>query len=432
MTLATPATDFPSVPRPRDDARAHAVRDPRLDFFRGLAMVVILVAHVPGNAWGSWIPGRWGFSDATEIFVFCSGMASAIAFGGTFARAGWWLGTARVAYRLWQIYWAHVGMFLALFVLLAAVDAGGLNPERHNVGSLNLWKVLSEPAQALTAFATLRWVPNYFDILPMYMCVLAMTPLVVALARVSLPAVAALSLTVWLLAQGAWLDAAGLGAWHLALPAEPWSDRTWFFNPFGWQLVFFTGFAFLRGWLPPPPVTPRLVGLAVAVLVASAAVSSVGFRLWETAPLRAAYVAATGCVETGFGACNPVFDWRQANAVWYAKSDLSLPHYLHFLALAYVAWAAAGSGGSRLVSAGADGWARARAMVVGTVIKVGQQSLAVFVFAMVFSRVMGIALDLAGRSPATLLAVNLTGIVALIACAHVAGWFKAQPWRAAR
>ncbi|MGB0904763.1 MAG: OpgC domain-containing protein, partial [Mangrovicoccus sp.] len=82
------------------------IRDPRLDFFRGIAMFIILFAHIPGNWWTLWIPARFGWSDATEIFVFCSGMASAIAFGGAFARKGWWLGTARVAFRIWQVYWA--------------------------------------------------------------------------------------------------------------------------------------------------------------------------------------------------------------------------------------------------------------------------------------------------------------------------------------
>ena len=64
------------------------VRGTLADFFRGLAMYIILISHMPYNKWSNWIPGRFGFSDATEIFVFCSGMASAIAFGATFRRAG--------------------------------------------------------------------------------------------------------------------------------------------------------------------------------------------------------------------------------------------------------------------------------------------------------------------------------------------------------
>ncbi|NNE52631.1 MAG: succinyl transferase OpgC, partial [Sulfitobacter sp.] len=92
MTLAA-ANQVPSRPVTALGAQsATRVRDLRLDFFRGIAMFIILIAHTPGNFLTSWIPARWGFSDATEIFVFCSGMASAIAFGGAFQRAGWLLG----------------------------------------------------------------------------------------------------------------------------------------------------------------------------------------------------------------------------------------------------------------------------------------------------------------------------------------------------
>ena len=53
----------------------------------------------------------------------------------------------------------------------------------------------------------------------------------------------------------------GLAALHLAFPAEPWSDRTWFFNPFGWQLIFFTGFA-LHARMAPAAARPRLADRA--------------------------------------------------------------------------------------------------------------------------------------------------------------------------
>ncbi|MCB1403190.1 MAG: OpgC domain-containing protein, partial [Rhodobacteraceae bacterium] len=98
-------------------------RDPRLDFFRGLAMFIIVMAHTPGNVWTLWIPARFGFSDAAEIFVFCSGMASAIAFGGTFASRGWILGAVRTLFRVWQVYWAHIGAFLVTAALMAVLTA---------------------------------------------------------------------------------------------------------------------------------------------------------------------------------------------------------------------------------------------------------------------------------------------------------------------
>jgi hypothetical protein len=99
---------------PENSNAAAAKRDPRLDVFRGLAMFIIFIAHTPGNWWVNWIPARFGFSDATEIFVFCSGMASAIAFGAVFERQGLAMGTARILHRAWQVYWAHIGLFLVI------------------------------------------------------------------------------------------------------------------------------------------------------------------------------------------------------------------------------------------------------------------------------------------------------------------------------
>ena len=95
-------------------------RDPRLDFFRGFALLVIFVAHVPWNWYAQFIWARYGLSDAADLFVFMSGYAAAIAFGGTFRRAGFALGTARIAQRCWQLYVAHLGVFFALAAICTA------------------------------------------------------------------------------------------------------------------------------------------------------------------------------------------------------------------------------------------------------------------------------------------------------------------------
>ena len=216
-------------------------RDPRLDVFRGLAMAIILIAHIPGNPVTEFIPARFGPSDAAEMFVFCSGFASAIAFGGTFRRAGFALGTLRIAHRCWQIYWSHLALFITVAALCVAGSA--LPGAVDYVHALWLQQFFAEPRQGLLHLVTLTYVPHYFDILPMYMAVLAMVPAVMALARLGPAAPLAACITLYL-AQLA------LG-WDL--PAEWWSDRPWFFNPFAWQLLFFSGFAFATGWLPAPP-----------------------------------------------------------------------------------------------------------------------------------------------------------------------------------
>ena len=388
------------------------MRDLRLDFFRGLAMFIILMAHTPGNKFTLWIPARWGFSDATEIFVFCSGMASAIAFGGAFQRSGWFLGTARVLFRVWQVYWAHVGLFfatLALCVWLTDLDITG----RNYWGQLNLWMIFVESdkwenANILLSFMTLRWVPNYFDILPMYMVVLAMMPLVMALARVDLRLVAAFVLGVWSMGQSALMESLGLGAWHLRFPAEPWTDRSWFFNPFGWQLIFFTGFAFMRGWLPRPPVSALLMGLALLVVLANVPLSSIGVR------------------EFGFDWAR---DWRGEWRGLIDKSDFGLLRYVHFLALAYVVWVLAGDRGDNLLPRGAGLAARLWEQMLAVIRKVGQQSLAVFVVSMFLARFLGFTMDVFGRGWGVTTVVNLAGCAVLVAVAYGAGWFKSQPWR---
>ena len=394
------------------DAPVKRVRDPRLDFFRGLAMFVIFIAHVPYDWLALWIPARFGFSDATETFVFCSGMASAIAFGAVFDRSGLVMGAARIGHRVWQVYWAHVALFVAVLALLAALDAwivqgpfvqgahanwDGIQRDSY-VATLNLAKVFDLSSQAWPGLLTLTYVPNYFDILPMYLVILMMVPVVMALSRVSLWLVAAFCLGLWAWAN---LKLVGLGAWAVDLPAEPWSDRPWLFNPFGWQLVFFTGFAFMRGWLPAPPVDRRLVWTAAVIVVVT--IPFAYYRVHEAYP----------AMREVFGA---IVDWRD-------KTDFGVLRYVHFLATAYLAWVAVGPMGARIAD-----WGRAT-VVVDVIRKVGQQSLAVFLTSMFLAQFAGFALDQIGRSWPTIFAINALGFTALIATAYAVAWFKSEPWR---
>nr|MDJ0983357.1 OpgC domain-containing protein [Kiloniellales bacterium] len=163
-------------------SRERSERDVRLDFFRGLAMFIIFIAHVPANPWGRYIPARFGPSDATEIFVFCSGFASALAFGSIFVKKGFFLGAARIVYRAWQIYWAHICLFLmTASVVVLGTEFIGI---KDYVGRLNLHHFFNDPANGVVHLLTLTYVPNYFDILPMYFGVLMMIPIMMALSRI--------------------------------------------------------------------------------------------------------------------------------------------------------------------------------------------------------------------------------------------------------
>ena len=375
-------------------------------------MFIILMAHTPGNFLTSWIPARWGFSDATEIFVFCSGMASAIAFGRGYDTVGWRLATVRVGFRVWQVYWAHVGLFFATLALTVALTDSGLGV-RNYWGQLNLWPIfveseLWENPNILLSFMTLRYVPNYFDILPMYMIVLLLMPIIMALAKVNKWLVAAFILGVWTLAQRSLLEQLGLSQFYIGFPAEPWSDRPWFFNPFGWQLIFFTGFAFMRRWLPKPPVNKGLILFAAFLVLANIPLSNIGVR------------------EFGF-------DWAKDIRILIKplidKSSFGVLRYVHFLALAYLCWVAAGDKGNNLLPRGKTALASVWAKCLAIILKVGQQSLAVFVVSMFTARIMGFVMDIIGRATVTVLLVNLAGAAILVATAYGAGWFKSQPWK---
>ena len=336
-------------------------RDLRLDFFRGMAMFIILFAHTPGNGWTLWIPARFGFSDATEIFVFCSGMASGIAFGSVFLKKSWFLGAARICFRVWQVYWAHIGVVIATALLMVIVDVTQFGePGKEYARWFPVAGLFTRTEDTLLGLFTLTYVPGLFDILPMYLVILAMVPLVMAIYRAGgREAVFAFIAVTWLCAnlagyarimtreevelsafQEAFVWAGSHFTW-MNLPGIPWlEDATWFFNPFGWQLVFFTGFSFAMGWIPAPPVNRTLVILAIAVVVLTVPVA------WHKM-----YQYLTGFIPEAWGG-GFLWDARGFIEPLRWKSWVGGWRYLHFIAIAYLAWAAVGPGGIRLTT----GW----------------------------------------------------------------------------
>jgi hypothetical protein len=253
-----------------------------------------------------------------------------------------------VAFRVWQVYWAHVGVFLVTAAMLFAIDHYGLGLEdKSYIHSPYVAPFFERTGEMLLGLLTLTYVPGLFDILPMYLAILAMIPLVMALHRAGgTGAVAAGVLGLWLCATLAgfarsFADDPGLLSrlgepfLFLNLPAFPGGDATWFFNPFAWQLVFFTGFAFGMGWLKPPPVSRRLVWLSAGFLLISIPFAwfkiHQGFYLPDDWPLQD-WIAAT----------------REAILPLWWKTWQGAFRWLHFLALAYLAWAAVGPRGVRL------------------------------------------------------------------------------------
>lgn len=352
-------------------------RDVRLDFFRGLAMFIIFVAHMPANSWFLFIPARFGFSSAGELFVFCSGLASSFAFGRVFVKEGWLAGTRRILYRIWQVYWAHIGLALVLItVSVVGLDITGIDYPK----AIGLDWFFAHAGEGLLKLMTLRFTPTFLDILPMYLVLLAMVPLMMGLAMIArvLPLLAMVG--VWLVVQ----------IYGANLPGGQMPGMVWFFDPFAWQLVFFTGFAFGMRWLPVPRFERGVLFWFCVIFL----VASVPVNFW----------AFTDNVAV----LSDIHNWFVPED---GKTHLVLPLYLHFLASAYVVLT--------LVDP-----IKARLAEVSPIILVGQQALATFMASIILAWVGGMILDQIGRSEVALALVNLAGFAGLVVVALIAGGYK--------
>jgi len=366
-------------------AKPAKFRDPRLDFFRGLSLFIILVSHTRGDWLANWIPARFGFSDAANMFVFVSGYAVGLAFGAVYRRRGWLLGTARVGLRIWQLYIAQ----LCIVVMVATLAIGAdklLGSADDHVALLSLDWLFADPRAALFGVATLTYVPHYLDILPVYMVVLAMVPVAVGLARLVHPlAVPAASVLLWL--------AASHFGWNL--PTEPGEPRGWFFDPFCWQLLFFSGFSLSMKWVKPPPYDRRIFWAAVIYLAAAVAL---------TVPAIFLTLPGLDAVEA----------WVLAHA---DKTMLDPLQYLHFIASAYVAVYLL-RGRLHLI----------QGAVARPIVRCGQQSLAVFLSGILLAHIGGMAFDGFGAGPAAQVALNAVGFGVTLAIAYGVTWIKSAPW----
>ena len=87
-------------------------RDLRLDFFRGVALVFIFIDHIPENILSYFTLEAFGFFDAAEVFIFISGFTAALVYGRRLVEKGVIYATAQVLRRAWQLYVAHVFLFV--------------------------------------------------------------------------------------------------------------------------------------------------------------------------------------------------------------------------------------------------------------------------------------------------------------------------------
>jgi hypothetical protein len=231
-------------------------RDLRLDLFRGIALWLIFLDHIPSNI-VSWLTIRnFGFSDAAEIFIFISGYTAAFVYGRAMQQRGFIIASARILKRAWQIYVAHMFLFVIYMAEIAYVSSTFENPLYHE--EMGIFDFLKQPDVALIQALLLKFKPANMDVLPLYIVLLLGFP----------PA-------LWLLQRQPTLALASSAllyalSWHFGwnLPAYP--KGSWWFNPFAWQLLFVLGAWCALGGaerIGPFIRSPYVLALAVAYLL---------------------------------------------------------------------------------------------------------------------------------------------------------------------
>src|ERR1700704_2332929 len=202
-------------------------RDLRLHLFRGIPPCMTFADRIPSNL-VAWVTIRnYGFSDATEIFVFVSGYTAAFVYGKEMSERGFVVAGARILKRTWQIYVAHVFLFAIYLAEISYVATSFENPLYAE--EMNILDFLKQPDQTIVQALLLKFKPANMDVLPLYIVLLLLFPPILWLLQrvptVALGASAAMYVLAW------WLN--------INLSAYP--EGVWYFNPFAWQLLFVFG-----------------------------------------------------------------------------------------------------------------------------------------------------------------------------------------------
>jgi len=369
-----------------NSARATAAtgggRDLRLDFFRGLALWFIFLDHVPDNV-VSWLTVRnYGFSDATEIFVYISGYTAVIAYSRMMLREGWPRAASRIYRRVWQLYVAHIVLLVAFVAQIAYFAVS--HDRKALIAEMNLLGLMEDPFNSFVDAMLLKFRPINLDVLPLYIVLLASLPLALPALRRWPWAVLAASLGLYVLTL----------VFNWNLPASP-GDTVWFFNPFAWQLVFYLGASFasagrmherlaaFRRWLLPATLVYLVFGFLIVMS-------------WQFKFLA-----------------QLVPEWLGRQIYPIDKTNVDVLRVLHILALAYVV--------QLLIPMGAR-WLRWR--LVEPVRRCGEHSLQVFCLGTFLSFTAHLVTEYYQQAVWSQILVSVLGILIMVAFAYMAHWYK--------
>ena len=132
-------------------------RDYRLDFFRGLALFFIFMDHIPDNALSYLTLRSFALSDAAEVFIFISGLTAGLVYGRALLREGAVMATAHVWRRVWQLYVAHLCLFMLFNAEVSyTVSHSTIRCSPTNCAPARIWTGRTRPSRAFCCCSSSR------------------------------------------------------------------------------------------------------------------------------------------------------------------------------------------------------------------------------------------------------------------------------------
>src|SRR5882757_4222680 len=207
--------------------------DLRLSLLLGIAAWFLFVDHIPHNAVSMLTMRNFGFSGATDLFVFVGGYIAAILYGKMMLERGFVVAATRIFRRVWQLYAAYVALFVIYIDLIGYVARKSAAPEI--IHEFNVAGILGHTIRTLIYGLLLQAKPLNLDVLQLVIVLMAFFPIVLfgLLRRPNLTAAGSIVLYF----------AAHKFDWNLS----SFPDGHWYFNPFSWQLMFVLGAWFALG-----------------------------------------------------------------------------------------------------------------------------------------------------------------------------------------
>ena len=363
--------------------------DLRLSLLLGIAAWFLFLDHIPHNAVSSLTLRNFGFSGATDLFVFVSGYTAAIFYGKMMLDRGLVVSATRIFRRVWQLYAAYVVLFVIYINLIGYVARKTGAPEI--IYEYNVTGILGHTIRTLIYGLLLQAKPLNLDVLQLFIVLTAFFPIV-----------------LFGMLRRPHLTAAGSIALYLAAREFDWNlssfpEGNWYFNPFSWQLLFVLG-----AWFA--------LGSAAQMRSIRALRDSSGLRIGALLYLLFALVVTTAGKVPYFAEIVP----ESVRGVFLPidKENLAPYRVLHFLALSFL-----------FTVAVPRHWRGLQGLALQPLIKCGEEWLAVFCTGVFLSFAAHFVLITGPNSLAVHILVSIAGILLMTGVAYYVSWSKRQDYR---